>query len=153
MKTIIKVGGLFVLLTPVSAMAADFGYLDGGYAPGVQQRAVVERRIVYPPAYPVLAAPVQRREIVIPAQRPTRVIEQRIVEGPGGVTKTTRIYEHSGPAGIGYGPRPPRDIPFASYPYAGAQPRVVARPILSPGQGGIVGGGALASEFDEEEFE
>ncbi|MBX9760650.1 MAG: hypothetical protein K2Y29_17860 [Beijerinckiaceae bacterium] len=153
MKTIVKAGCLFVLLSPASAMAADFGYLDGGYAPGVQQRAVVERRIVYPPAYPVTAAPLQRREIVIPAQRPTRVIEQRIVEGPGGVTKTTRIYEHSGPAAVGYGPRPPRDIPLASYPYPGGYPRVVARPILAPGAGAIIGADALSSEAEYEEFE
>ncbi len=150
MKTILRISGLCVLLTPMSAFAADFGYLEGGYAAPLPQGAVIQRR-AYPSAYPAAGVIVNRREVVIPAQRPTRVIEQRIVEGPGGVTRTTRIYEHSGT--IGYGPRPPRDIPLASYPYGTHAPRVVVRPLAAPGAGALVGAGVIASEIDDGEFD
>ena len=151
MKTTLKIGGLCLLFTPMSAMAADFGYLDGGYAPEVAQRTIVERRAAYPPAYPA-GIVVQRRDIVVPAQRPVRVIEQRIVEGPGGVTKTTRIYERSG--AVGYGPRPQRDIPLASYPYASPAPaRVIVRPIAAPAPRGLIGASDIANEVDDDLFD
>ena len=105
MKTIFKAFGLTILLVPVAAQAADYGFGPQIYVPA-RQRVVIERPL------PVVTRDITiERRIVAPQPHQTRIIERKIVQGPGGVVKTTRIYERyskSAPA-----PIPPRDIPLA----------------------------------------
>lgn len=100
MNTIFKASGLLALVFPISAQAADFYYPPNVYAPAAQRYVVQE-------APPVVASDViVTRRVTNPA--PTRVIEQRIVQGPAGTVKTTRVYETYGHAALA--PRPPRNI-------------------------------------------
>jgi len=142
MKPIIRGASFVLVMVPVASMAADM-YVTDAYG-------------LRPPAAQVLTHPHPARRVIIEqrqpvAAAPTRVIEHRVVEGPGYRTRTTRVTETAPAFGVGVqvvAPRPPRDVPFVAARAVGHP--VGVRPVIStphPLQG------AVALDEDEDDFE
>lgn len=124
MKLSMKSSCFGILLMTGSAYAADLGHpLEVYYPPQVyppHELTAIER----PDRIVTQDVVVERRRPALPA---ARVIEQRTVQSPAGVVKTTRIYEHYRDD---YAPRPPRNVPLASAPYMSTSEW--RRPLLDP---------------------